>query len=67
MNREDYVRLAQALDALPNGFPRTSSGIELLILQRTFTSDEALPASYLSASLETADTIAQCTSLPRGP
>jgi hypothetical protein len=42
-----YVQLANALDQLPNGFPRTESGVELEILKRIFTSEEAKIASKL--------------------
>ncbi len=33
--------LAKALDALPNGFPRTANGVELAILRRIFSPEEA--------------------------
>lgn len=36
-----YQRLARHLDHLPAGFPSTESGVELRILRRLFTEDEA--------------------------
>jgi Na+-translocating ferredoxin:NAD+ oxidoreductase subunit B len=32
-----YVQLAGALDRLPNGYPRTESGVELRILEKIFS------------------------------
>ncbi|MDY6823019.1 MAG: hypothetical protein SWH68_04355 [Thermodesulfobacteriota bacterium] len=36
-----YERLADVLDTLPNGFPRTDSGVEMKILEKAFATDEA--------------------------
>lgn len=36
-----YERLRQRLDMFPQGFPQTESGVELEILKRLFTPDEA--------------------------
>ena len=36
-----YQRLAKKLDELPNGFPATESGVELKILRKIFTQEEA--------------------------
>lgn len=36
MTDKYYVQLADALDRLPNGFPKTQSKIEMLILKRSF-------------------------------
>jgi len=41
MSGDVYERLAQTLDALPNGYPRTKSGVELRILKKIFTEEEA--------------------------
>jgi electron transport complex protein RnfB len=51
MERSVYERLADALDRLPNGFPRTHSGVELVMLQRIFSEDDALVASVLDRHL----------------
>lgn len=53
-----YDSLAEALDALPNGFPRTASGVELAILRRIFSPDEALLAATLGREPETAEVVA---------
>ncbi len=36
-----YKKLARHLDNLPGGFPPTDSGVELRILKRLFTEEEA--------------------------
>ncbi len=41
MSGDAYERLAERLDALPNGYPRTESGVELKILRKIFTEEEA--------------------------
>jgi ferredoxin len=53
-----YAQLAEALDRLPNGFPRTTSGVEIQILRKIFSPEEAALASQLSGSPETVDAIA---------
>jgi len=57
--KDAYKLLAQALDRLPNGFPRTSSNTEIAILKKIFTPDEASLASQLSGTMEPADVIAK--------
>jgi electron transport complex protein RnfB len=54
-----YEHLAEALDKLPNGFPRTSSGVEICILKKIFSPDEASVASQLTGSLESVHAIAK--------
>jgi len=58
-----YENLAEALDRLPNGFPRTSSRVEIRILKRMFTADEAALASQMGRDKETADAVAKRTGL----
>ncbi len=41
MTTEIYRKLARHLDSLPGGFPPTESGVELRILRRLFTPEEA--------------------------
>jgi ferredoxin len=48
-----YQRLAQILDDLPNGYPATESGIELRMLEKLFTQEEASIAILMSPELET--------------
>jgi Fe-S-cluster-containing hydrogenase component 2 len=44
-----YRKLQEHLDAMPVGFPATKSGVELSILRRLFTEEEAEAALLLSA------------------
>jgi len=53
-----FEQLADALDKLPNGFPRTSSMIEIKILKKIFSPDEAALAGQLGGSFEPLDEIA---------
>lgn len=55
---EVYDHLADALNRLPNGFPRTKSGVEIAILKKIFTSKEAHIASQLGREREPYDIIA---------
>ena len=52
-----YRRLQKHLDTLPVGFPATASGVELRILKRLFTPEEAAVALALSALPETVEKI----------
>jgi NAD-dependent dihydropyrimidine dehydrogenase PreA subunit len=54
-----YEHLAEALDKLPNGFPRTPSGVEIRILKKIFSPEEASVASQLTGSMEPVDAIAK--------
>jgi electron transport complex protein RnfB len=56
---EVYRRLQKYLDDLPVGFPATKSGVEIRILKRLFTPEEAEVALALSAVPETAEKIKQ--------
>ncbi|MFC1683291.1 DUF362 domain-containing protein [Candidatus Zixiibacteriota bacterium] len=53
-----YKKLAQRLDAIPNGFPATDSGVELKILERIFTPQEAQLATIMRLTPEPAAEIA---------
>ena len=54
-----YKRLAKKLDDLPNGFPSTESGVELKILQKIFTPEDAELALKIRPIPETAAQIAE--------
>ncbi|MFC1829347.1 4Fe-4S binding protein [Thermodesulfobacteriota bacterium] len=54
-----YKRLAKHLDDLPAGFPATESGVELRILKRFFSPEEAEIAMGLSMRPEPASAIAK--------
>lgn len=58
MPEEIYQKLAHHLDNLPGGFPPTESGVELRILRRLFTQDEAELALYLTPMPEESEVIA---------
>jgi electron transport complex protein RnfB len=58
MKKDTYEKLAEALDRLPNGFPRTKSGVEIAILKRIFSLEEAALAGQLSGKYESVDEIA---------
>jgi electron transport complex protein RnfB len=53
-----YSRLAKALDALPNRFPSTESGVEFRLLAKLFTEDEAALACVMRLAAEPAGEIA---------
>ena len=61
-----FEQLADALDRLPNGFPRTDSQVEIRILQKIFSPEEAALGSQLSGSPEPVDEIAGRVGLPVG-
>lgn len=54
-----YKQLAQRLDQIPNGFPETKSGVELKILEKLFTPEEAQLACHLSLEPQIAKSAAQ--------
>ncbi|MGD8703853.1 MAG: 4Fe-4S binding protein [Desulfosarcina sp.] len=54
-----YERLATHLDNLPAGYPRTESGVEMRILKRLFSPQEAKIATLLTMIPEPVDSIAE--------
>ncbi len=58
-----YKELRSLLDTIPNGFPSTEDGLELKILQKIFTEEEAALALQLSLEWETPDAVAARTGL----
>jgi NAD-dependent dihydropyrimidine dehydrogenase PreA subunit len=61
---EAYRKLAKVLDTLPNGFPATKTGIEIKILKKIFTPEEADLFCDLRLTPETAEQIAERTGRP---
>ncbi|MBN1889139.1 MAG: 4Fe-4S binding protein [Thermoflexales bacterium] len=57
--KNPYKLLAQRLDALPNGFPPTDDGVELRLLAKLFTPEEAALAAQLRLQLETPAQLAE--------
>jgi electron transport complex protein RnfB len=58
MSEDVYRKLAQRLDAIPNGFPVTDSGVELRLLAKIFTPEEAALAAAMHLHREPAAAIA---------
>lgn len=61
MQADPYQLLAQRLDSLPNGFPPSPDGLELKILAKIFTPQEAELASHLRLTKENFRQIAERT------
>jgi len=64
MNDDVYYRLAGVLDTLPNGFPSTESGVEIRLLKKVFTPEEADLFCDMRLTFETADEVARRTGRP---
>ena len=58
MSEEIYRKLALRLDAIPNGYPATESGVELRLLVKMFTPEEAALACVMRLTRELAADIA---------
>ncbi len=58
-----YDELRSFLDGIPNGFPKSESGIEIRILKRIFTPEEAGLFMKLRLAFETPEQIAARTGL----
>ena len=54
MAEKEYQALAETLNKIPNGYPATESGVELQILERLFTKEEAELASQMRLRFESA-------------
>ena len=61
MSEDIYRKLAQRLDAIPNGYPATESGVELRLLAKMFTPEEAALAAVMRLTCEPAADIAART------
>jgi hypothetical protein len=64
MAADVYERLARHLDDLPAGFARTKSGVEMRILHRLFTPEEADLALHLTLIAEEARIVALRARMP---
>jgi Na+-translocating ferredoxin:NAD+ oxidoreductase subunit B len=53
-----YNTLADALNKLPNAFPRTKSNVEILLLKKIFSPEEAWLCGQLTVNFEPVDGIA---------
>lgn len=63
MTQDVYVRLREFLDKLPAGFPETPTGVEIKILKKMFTPEQAELALKLTADPETPAQIARRTGM----
>ncbi|MEN8251276.1 MAG: 4Fe-4S binding protein [Bacteroidota bacterium] len=64
MNSDDiYEKLRKFMDGLPTGFPETESGVEIKILKKLFTPEQASLFMELTFELETVETIANRTGI----
>ncbi|MFH0821790.1 MAG: 4Fe-4S binding protein [Pseudomonadota bacterium] len=61
---EVYKQLAEKLHQMPNGFPPTESGVELRILKKIFSPEEAAMALDLKPIPETAEAIGNRLGIP---
>ena len=61
-----FRKLALHLDNLPGGFPETENGVELRILKRLFTEDEANIALKLTMRPESVATLSERTGVDAG-
>jgi Pyruvate/2-oxoacid:ferredoxin oxidoreductase delta subunit/DNA-binding Lrp family transcriptional regulator len=66
MKEDPYTELRGFLDRFPLGFPETSSGVEIRILKRLFTEQEARLAVHLSPFPEEAAQIARRVGMEEG-
>lgn len=64
MSTDAYHQLAKHLDNLPSGYPRTDSGVEMRILHRLSSSEEAALALHLTLIPEEARVIARRAKIP---
>jgi len=61
MAKEVYRKLQKQLDQYSVGFPATASGVEIRILEKLFTEEEAEISLHLSMALETPESMAERT------
>ena len=66
MSENIYRKLAQRLDAIPNGFPPTESGVELKLLASIYTPEEAALTSRLKLLCEPPADIAAWAEMEAG-
>jgi ferredoxin len=64
MSDEVYERLANALDRLPNRFPRTKNGVEIEMLKAIYDPDEAAIGAALSVEYEQPESVAERAGVP---
>lgn len=65
--RDPHQELAKYLNTLPAGYPPTENGLEIQLLQRLFTKEEAALALHLSLINASPSVIARRAGLPPAP
>ena len=65
ISEDPFLKLREFLDHFPIGYPKTSSGIEIKILKRLFSEQEAKIAVYLTPIPEKISRIARRAGLER--
>jgi Na+-translocating ferredoxin:NAD+ oxidoreductase subunit B len=63
MSDDAYYQLRDLLERMPHGFPRTEDGLEIRILKKIFTEEEAAIASQIKIKYETAEAVALRTGM----
>ncbi|MCX5853673.1 MAG: hypothetical protein NTZ24_03630 [Deltaproteobacteria bacterium] len=61
MNDDVYYKLSRVLDTLPNGFPSTEGGVEIKLLKKIFTLEQADLFCDMRLTFETVEEIAKRT------
>ena len=61
---EVYAELAKKLDRFPQGYPATKSGVEIRILQKIFTPEQAAVALKINPMAETLEGLAERMEMP---
>jgi electron transport complex protein RnfB len=64
MGDDVYRKLAKVLDTIPNGFPATDSGVEIQLLKKIFSPEEADLFCDMRLRFETAEQLAERTGRP---
>jgi electron transport complex protein RnfB len=64
MAADVFERLAQHMDGLPAGYPRTASGVEMRILRQLLSPEDAALAMHLTLTPEEPRVIAHRAKLP---
>jgi NAD-dependent dihydropyrimidine dehydrogenase PreA subunit len=64
MPKDVYKKLAKKLDQLPNRYPATESGVELRLLEKIFSPEQAVLAAEMSGKKEPASVIAERANMP---
>lgn len=63
-NEKVYNDLRSFLDSLPTGYPKTESGVEIRILKKLFTPEQAKLCVKLPLETESVETISRMTGIP---